>query len=93
MHYCVGKTPPQLGKDWVYDFVHNRLPKDLSWVHKNPADQNRITAQDIGVFTAWYERLEPLLKTIPPKHVYNFDETGFILDQGRPQNVISRNRH
>ncbi|KAJ5976597.1 hypothetical protein N7481_010304, partial [Penicillium waksmanii] len=75
-------TPPQLGKDWVYDFVHNRLPKDLSWVHKNPADQNRITAQDIGVFTAWYERLEPLLKTIPPQAY-----------QGRPQNVISRNRH
>lgn len=82
-----------LGKDWVYDFVNQRLPKDLNWVHQKPADQDRITAQDIGILTAWYERLEPFLKKIPPKHVYNFDETGFILGQGQPQNVISRNKH
>jgi hypothetical protein len=82
-----------LGKDWVYHFVNKRLPKDLNWVHQKPADQDRITAEDIGVLTAWYERLEPFLKKIPPKHIYNFDETGFSLGQGRPQNVISKNIH
>ncbi|KAJ6001156.1 hypothetical protein N7481_001565 [Penicillium waksmanii] len=80
-----------LGKDWVYDFVNVRLPNDLNWVHQKPADQNRITGEDIGVLTAWYERLEPFIKRIPAKHVYNFDETGFTLSQGRPQNVISAN--
>jgi hypothetical protein len=80
-----------LGKDWVYEFVNVRLPNDLNWVHQKPVDQNRISGEDIGVLTAWYERLEPFIKRIPAKHVYNFDETGLTLGQGRPQNVISAN--
>lgn len=82
-----------LHKDWAYSFATKHLPSDLYWVQQKPADQNRITAEDIGVLTAWYERLEPLLKRIPPKHVYNFDETGFALGQGKPQKVFSRNIH
>ncbi|OQE21135.1 hypothetical protein PENSTE_c012G07455 [Penicillium steckii] len=84
--------PAPLGKDWVYRFVKERLPNDLNWVKQRPADQKRMSNEDIGILTAWYERLEPLLKRIPPKHIYNFDETGFALGQGRSQNVISQNK-
>ncbi|KOS39223.1 hypothetical protein ACN38_g9942 [Penicillium nordicum] len=82
-----------LAKDWVYDFVAQHLPEDLFWVQQKPADQKRILAEDIGVLTAWYDRLEPFIKRIPTKNIYKFDETGFLLGQGRPQNVISANKH
>lgn len=42
---------------------------------------------------AWYDRLEPLVKRIPLSNIYNFDENGFQVGQGKPQNVISRNQH
>lgn len=89
MPYYAEMTPPhvRLAKTG-YDFVHNRLPEDLNWVHQMPADQYRITVEDTGVLTAWYERLEPFLKRIPPKHIYNYDGTGFLLGQGKSQNVV-----
>jgi hypothetical protein len=66
-------------KDRIYHFVAKQLPSHLNWVHQKPADQRHITAEDIGGLAAWNERLEPLLKRIPPKNIYNFDETGFAL--------------
>jgi hypothetical protein len=41
-----------LGKDWIYDYAANHLPSYLNWVQQKPADQNRITAEDIGILTA-----------------------------------------
>lgn len=81
-----------VNKMWVYEFI-KRLPDDLYWVKQKPAEKARIEAEDISIMQAWYDRLEPLVKRIPPSNIYNFDETGFQLGQGKPQKVITRNKH
>ena len=78
-------------KMWVYEFI-KRLPEGLHWVKQKPTEKERIEAEDISILQAWYDRLESLVKRIPPSNIYNFDETGFQLGQGKPQKVISRNR-
>jgi hypothetical protein len=80
-----------VGKVWVYDFI-KRLPDGLFWVKQKPAERERIEAEDISILQAWYGRLEPIVRSIPPSNIYNFDETGYQLGQGKPQKVISRNR-
>jgi len=35
--------------------------------------------------------LEPYIAQIPPKNIYNFDETGFQLGQGKSQKVVTSN--
>ena len=88
----LGNLGVPLNKMWVYYFI-KRLPDGFHWVKQKPAEEERIEAEDISVLQAWYDCLEPLVKRIPPSNIYNFDETGFQLGQGKPLNVISRNRH
>lgn len=88
---AAGDIPGPVNKMWVYHFVKNRLPEGLHWVKQKPADQDRITGEDISILTAFYDRLEPLVSRLSPSNIYNFDETGFTLGQGKPQKVISRN--
>ena len=80
-----------VGKMWIYNFI-KRLPDGLYWVKQKPADRDRIEAEDISILQAWYDRLEPFVRRISPSNIYNFDETGFALGQGKPQKVISRFR-
>ncbi|KAJ5982202.1 hypothetical protein N7451_012302 [Penicillium sp. IBT 35674x] len=68
---------------WVYHFIKS-LPDGLHWVKQKPAEKERIEAEDIGILQA--------CETYLPSNNYNFDETGFQLDQGKPQKAISRNR-
>ena len=88
---ATGDIVRSVGKMWVYEFI-KRLPDGLHWVKQKPAEKERIEAEDIGILQAWYDRLEPFVKRIPPSNIYNFDETGFQLGQGKPQKVISRNK-
>ena len=80
-----------VSKMWVYNFI-KRLPDGLYWVKQKPAERERIEAEDISILQAWYDRLEPIVNSIPPSNIYNFDETGFGLGQGKPQKVITRNQ-
>ena len=76
---------------WVYNFI-KRLPEGFSWVKQKPAERERVEAEDISILPAWYDRLEPFVRRISPSNIYNFDETGFALGQGKPQKVISHFR-
>ena len=80
-----------VGKMWIYNFI-KRLPEGLYWVKQKPADRDRIEAEEISILQAWYDRLEPFVRRISPSNIYNFDETGFALGQGKPRKVISRFR-
>ena len=88
---ATGKPISAVNKMWVYHFI-KRLPDGLHWIKQKPAEKARLEAEDISILQAWYDRLEPLVKRIPPTNIYNFDETGFQLGQGKPQKVITRNR-
>ena len=80
-----------VGKTWVYDLIQRRLSREFFWVKQKPAERNRIEAEDIGVLQAFYDRLEVYIKSTSPSNIYNFDETGYQLGQGKPQKVITRN--
>lgn len=79
----------RVGNAWVYRFI-SRLPKQFQLVKQKPIDKKRLTSEDIGLQTAWFDRLEIAMRNIPSYNIYNFDETGFQLGQGKPQKVVTK---
>lgn len=80
--------PRTVDKNWVYRFI-KRLPSEFQLIQQKPKDKNRLDAEEVGVLQHWYDCLEPIVKQIPPKNIYNFDETGFQLGQGKSQKVVT----
>jgi hypothetical protein len=81
---------PRVGGNWVYRFIQ-RLPDDLHLIKQKPIEKDRLGAEDIGILTHWFDLLEPYIARIPPKNIYNFDESGFQLGQGKSQKVVTSN--
>ena len=50
-----------------------------------------MAATDISVIDSWFDRLEIQLRInkIQPENLYNFDETGFRIGQGKREKVIT----
>lgn len=84
------ELPRQVSKSWVYRFI-DRLPADLNLTKQRPIDKKRLEAEDIGLLQHWFDSLEPIIAKISPKNIYNFDETGFQLGQGKSQKVVTAN--
>jgi hypothetical protein len=51
-------------------------------------EYKRIQAEDSGLLSHWYNQLKALLKGVPARLVYNFDECGFQPGQGRARKVF-----
>lgn len=81
----------RVSKMWVYRFI-KRLPQDLQLgpVKQRTKESKRIQAEDAGQLTGWYNLLENLLKDVPARLVYNFDECGFRPGEGKNQRVVGR---
>jgi hypothetical protein len=79
---------PRVSHNWAYRFTQ-RLPSEFQLIKQRPIDKKRLQSEDISLLTAWFERLEPYVARILPKNIYNFDESGFQLGQGKPQNVVT----
>ena len=49
-----------------------------------------MAAEDLGLLTSWYERLESFIKNknLRPRDIYNFDKSGFRIGEGKTQKVI-----
>ncbi|CRL31135.1 transcriptional regulator family: Centromere protein B, DNA-binding region [Penicillium roqueforti] len=86
-------TRSPLSKNWVYNFL-NRIPKrlDLKFVTQKPKERSRMQAEDISCILIWYERFQNYVQSndLRPKDIYNFDESGFQIGQGKPQKVVSK---
>lgn len=46
---------------------------------------------DIEELRDWFDELKEVMAGIPPKNIYNFDETGFQLGEGKAQLVVTAN--
>jgi hypothetical protein len=81
-----------VGHNWVYRFI-KRLPPEFNLIKQKPMERKRFEAEDISLIQAWYDRLEIQINTysIRPMNIYNFDESGFQLGQGKAQNVVTTN--
>lgn len=86
-----GKHEQKVSKMWVYRFI-KRLPPDLQLgpVKQRTKESKRIQAEDIGLLAYWYNQLKNLLKGVPARLVYNFDECGFRPGEGKNQNIVGR---
>ena len=84
-----GKPDQHVSKNWPYRFM-KRLPKDLNLgpVKQNTKESKRIQAEDAGLLAHWYNLLANLLKDMPARLVYNFDECGFRPGDGKSRKVI-----
>jgi hypothetical protein len=83
--------PPTAGPNWVYGFL-KRLPDGYERVEQTPIDPKRLNAQDLGVLQTWFDRLKIQLDTkkITYHNIWNFDETGFRVGQGKKETVVTR---
>jgi hypothetical protein len=84
-----GQPGKQVGKMWAYRFI-KRLPDHLNLapVKQKTKESKRIQAENAGMLQHWYDQLGNLLRGVPSRLVYNFDECGFQPGQGRSRNVI-----
>lgn len=84
-----------LGRNWVYRFLKRIPPRNkLNWIVQKPKEKRRIDAENIGMLTTWYDRFEQYIRVhkLGPKQIYNMDETGYQIGQGKPQRVITKNQ-
>jgi hypothetical protein len=86
-----GGSDRRVGKNWPYRFL-KRLPIDYSYNTQKIMEAERVDAERLPTIHEWYNQLDLLLQAykIGPKNIYNFDETGFQLGQGKPQKVVTK---
>jgi DDE superfamily endonuclease. len=88
-----GGSTRRVGKNWAYNLI-KRLPNDYSHIIQKPMEAERIDAERLPTIIEWFYRLEVALKTykVGPKNIYNFDESGFQLGQGKSQRVVTKHK-
>ena len=75
----------------MYRFIKRLLPDlELGLVKQRTKESKRIQAEDIGLLAHWYDLLKNVLKGVPQRLVYNFDECGFRPGEGKSQRVVGR---
>jgi hypothetical protein len=84
------ESPPTVGPNWSYRFIE-RLPDQYKRIKQKPIDPKRLISEDIGVIQTWFDRLQIVLDTykITPSNIWNFDETGFRIGQGKDEAVVT----
>ncbi|EED24631.1 histone H3, putative [Talaromyces stipitatus ATCC 10500] len=95
-NYLLGKDfsgpgeAPRAGKNWVHDFI-KRLPKQYVRIVQKPQEKERTVAEHYGEVERWFIALELAIQQykIRPQNLWNFDETGFIVGQGKDEAVVT----
>jgi hypothetical protein len=83
------EDPPVLSKMWIYRYV-KRLPADLYLIKQKTIGRKRFEAKyEREQFVTWFNQLEAYAGDILPRNIYNFDETGFQLGQGKAEDVVT----
>jgi hypothetical protein len=79
-----------VGPMYSYRLIR-RLPPHIKLITQKPKESLRIQAEDPGVISHWYDRLEYLYREhgFEPHEIYNWDETGFQNGEGLNQHVVS----
>jgi hypothetical protein len=80
----------RVNETWAYYFA-KRLPPDLKIGPEiqRTKEKKRLDTEDVGQLQFWYNQLKILLKEVPYRLVYNFDECGFQPGDGKAQNMLS----
>ena len=89
-----GGSNRRVNKNWAYDFI-KRLPNDYDLITQRTMEAERIDAERLPVITEWFHKLEGTLKLykLGPRNIYNIDETGFQIGQGKSQRVVTNHKN
>jgi Tc5 transposase DNA-binding domain len=82
-----------VSKNWAYRFL-KRLPPEFEHIIKKPMEAERMDAERLPTIIEWFHKVEGIIRDykVGPKNIYNFDETGFQLGQGKAQRVVTRHK-
>jgi hypothetical protein len=85
-----GGSDRRVGKNWVYRFM-KRLPETFKFQTQKPMEAKRVDAERLPAINEWFHKLEGEIKTLQvgPRNIYNIDETGFQLGQGKSQKIVT----
>ena len=91
-HSDPSTPPPQVGKNWSYRFLdihpqyHSKKQRSI--------DTKRLEWSDLGIIQTWLDRLKIMMNKygIQPEDIWNMDETGFRIGQGKSENVITKSK-
>ncbi|KAJ5272948.1 transcriptional regulator family: Centromere protein B DNA-binding region [Penicillium angulare] len=84
------KTPDRtVGKDWVYRYIRRFPDTEMKLRRQKIIDSKRLGYMDVAELYHWYDLLAKALEGIKPQNIYNFDETGFQIGQGRTRRVFT----
>lgn len=83
-----------VGRNWVYRFI-NRLPPHFNYNTLKPIEKARIDSADLANLALWFRNVSQVFEKheIQPAEIYNWDETGYQIGQGKKQKVVSTRTH
>lgn len=89
-HQDSATKPPTVGKDWAYRFIKKHPQYNKRKL--KAIDPKRTDAERISDIRRWYGELDVTIEAwgIQDEDIYNMDETGFQIGQGRDENVITQ---
>jgi hypothetical protein len=79
-----------VGLNWVYQFI-NRPPPQYNYNTLKPMEKSRIDSADLANLAIWIRNVSQVFEKyrIQPDEIYNWDETGYQIGQGKKQKVVS----
>lgn len=89
-HHSGSGEPPSVGKNWVYRFI-DRLPENYKRVVQKPQEVDRSDAESRDEIEMWFNNLSNMIQEfgVGPENLWNFDETGFVIGQGKKEAVVT----
>ena len=82
--------PTRVGTRWKYNFIKRH---SLPLIYQKPIKDDSLQSEDLGQIQHWFVLLDIQIKRhkINVRNMYNFDERGFRLGEGKRQKVVSFN--
>ena len=80
----------RVSKSWAHRFI-KRLPETFKFQTQKTMEAKRLDAERLPTIIEWFHKLGGEMKTLKvgPSNIYNVDETGFQLGQGKSQKVVT----
>lgn len=85
-----GGSDQTVGPNWVYRYIQ-RLPPHIPYFKPKMAEKVRLDSENYGPLLLWFNNLRTLFEkhNFLPHEIFNWDETGYQIGQGKRQKVVA----
>lgn len=89
-----GGSEHKVGHNWVYRYMQ-RLPPHIPYFKPKMAEKVRLDSENYGPLLLWFNNLRTLFEKhkFLPHEIFNWDETGYQIGQGKRQKVFTPSVH